>query len=359
MADVTEVEPTQADVTRRVTRPGAGDVNPRLARHTFTLDDGHKVGLAVSGRGVPLVVVHGFSAEGFLYAQTLNRLVRTGFKVIAIDLAGHGDTDGLPVLGETLDGYAELMTRCLRELGIRRAVLAGHSMGGRVVADVAAAHPDLAVAVVLIDAIVGDVWDSLVRTARFVPVIFPVLGTTLFVDSVSTLPIIVDRAQAAKLSRLLTPLIAGHLIAPWRLIGPSIAILRSAGSGDSLDALATNAIPTFVLHGESDLIVPMCTADSAAARSGGQLVRIHKAAHSWLLRDPETLPAIITELLEGRLGDAIRDRLTGAGASSVDEIEAHFYEPNAPIVALTPDAPRPASIPPVRTPRYTWTVEDT
>src|SRR5688572_29288561 len=130
MSDVSQVEPTPADLTRRVTRAGSGQVNPRLARHTFTLSDGHQIGLAVSGRGVPLVVVHGFSAEGFLYAQTLNRLVRTGFKVIAIDLAGHGDTDGLPLLGETLDGYAELMARCLRELGIRRAVLAGHSMGG-------------------------------------------------------------------------------------------------------------------------------------------------------------------------------------------------------------------------------------
>jgi len=52
---------------------------PRLARHSFTLNDGHRVGLAVSGRGVPLVVVHGFTAEGFLYAQTLHRLVGRGF----------------------------------------------------------------------------------------------------------------------------------------------------------------------------------------------------------------------------------------------------------------------------------------
>ena len=37
---------------------------------------------------------------------------------------------------------------------------------------------------------------------------------------------------------------------------------------------------------------------------------------------------------------------------------AVFYEPDAPIVALTPEAPRPASVPPVRQPRYRWTIED-
>ena len=62
---------------------------PRLARHTVRLDDGHRVQVAVAGRGVPFVVVHGFSAEGLLYAQTLSRLVSSGFKVIAIDTAHH------------------------------------------------------------------------------------------------------------------------------------------------------------------------------------------------------------------------------------------------------------------------------
>ena len=69
---------------------------PQLARHLITLDNGHEVGVAVCGRGVPLVVVHGFSAEGILYAQTLSRIVSLGFKVVAIDVAGHGATLGLP-----------------------------------------------------------------------------------------------------------------------------------------------------------------------------------------------------------------------------------------------------------------------
>ena len=81
---------------------------PRLARHSITLADGHEVGVAICGRGVPLVVVHGFSAEGILYAQTLSRLVDLGFKVIAIDTAGHGGTLGLPTGAQSMASYAEL-----------------------------------------------------------------------------------------------------------------------------------------------------------------------------------------------------------------------------------------------------------
>ena len=69
---------------------------PRLARHEIVLADDHRVGVAVCGQGLPVVLVHGFTAEGFLYAQTLSRLVSMGFKVIAIDMAGHGGTEGLP-----------------------------------------------------------------------------------------------------------------------------------------------------------------------------------------------------------------------------------------------------------------------
>src|ERR671915_598731 len=62
---------------------------PRLARHEIVLDDEHRVGVAVCGQGLPVVLVHGFTAEGILYAQTLSRLVAMGFKGGAIDVAGH------------------------------------------------------------------------------------------------------------------------------------------------------------------------------------------------------------------------------------------------------------------------------
>lgn len=337
---------------------------PRLARHSFTLSDGHRVGLSVAGRGVPLVIVHGFTAEGFLYAQTLNRLVTKGFKVVAIDMAGHGGTQGIPAGGGRLGDYAALMDRCLEELGIRKAVLAGHSMGGRIVASLAAAEPERAVAVVMIDAIVGDQWDTMVNIARVSPPVLATMTMGLLVDSVTTLPFFADPTQARKLGRLAFPTLKGHLSDPMRLVGPAVSMFRSRGSRPSLDRLAADEIPTFVIHGDRDLLVPLCTARSAAKRTNGVMVRVHKAHHGWILRDPETLPAIVAELLDGRLGDAIRAELPAAGAEDIDELEAIFYEPDAAIIEFTPgDVFMRKPDGSLKTsghgrPLYRWTIED-
>src|SRR4051812_5615903 len=161
---------------------------PRLARHQITLADGHTVGVAVCGRGVPLVVVHGFSAEGILYAQTLSRLVDLGFKVIAIDTAGHRGTLGLPTGAQSLASYAELLGRVIDHLGIKRMVLAGHSMGGRLVTELAASQPDRVIGLILLDAIVGDTWDRIVHLYRFVPALMVGTMGTLVLDTISTVP---------------------------------------------------------------------------------------------------------------------------------------------------------------------------
>ncbi|MBK7323832.1 MAG: hypothetical protein IPI82_15680 [Candidatus Microthrix sp.] len=48
-----------------------------------------------------------------------------GFRVIAIDIAGHGGTAGLPEDGANIAAYSALVKRVLDELGIRHALLAG------------------------------------------------------------------------------------------------------------------------------------------------------------------------------------------------------------------------------------------
>ena len=271
--------------------------------------------MAVAGRGVPLVVVHGLGAEGVLYAQTLSRLVGLGFMVVAVDSPGHGSTDPLGSRAR-IEDYVEDLEQVLSALGIGRAVLAGHSMGGRLVAELAAARPSLAVGVILIDPIMGDTWDCMNTAFRAAPVAYGALGAALVVDTVSTLPVLTDPRQALKLARLLLPTGVGHVRRPWRLVGPLASILLASPSGPALEALRRHDVPVAVVHGDSDLLVPICSGMSAAARAGGELVVVHGARHSWMLRDPATFPAIVAELLDGRLGDAVRRAATAAGEAS-------------------------------------------
>jgi len=287
-----------------------------MARHTIQLADGHRVGITVAGAGIPLVVVHGFSVEGFLYAQTLSRLVAMGFKVIAVDTAGHGGTRGLPTDGQDLKAYSELLGRVIDELGIRSCVLAGHSMGGRLVTQLAADRPDRTIAVMLVDAIVGDTWDRMVYAFRLAPPLLGVVGAALMLDSLTILPVWRDPRQAVKLFRLVLPTIWSDATHPWRLLAPIVSILRSRSSRYALNQLADNKVPVFVMHGDRDIAVPLRTSREAAERTDGTLVTIKGGGHSWLLRDPETLarPWAIpgTPGLEHRIGGIEKADVTGA-----------------------------------------------
>jgi pimeloyl-ACP methyl ester carboxylesterase len=336
--------------------PPAGRL-PRLARHHLSLDDGHRIAVSVCGEGVPLVVVHGFSAEGILYAQTLSRLVSMGFKVVAIDVAGHGGTQGLPTGGGNLEGYSRLLGRVLDRLGIEQAVLAGHSMGGRLVTQLAALEPHRAIAVVLLDAVVGDTWDRLVNAARVFPPVLGGVGAVLVVDTLTTVPVFRDPSQAAKLMRLVTPTLVGHVRRPWRLLGPAISILRSRGSRWMLQKLAQEHVPVIVIHGDRDFAVPLATGRDAARRGHGELIVVHRASHSWLLKDPEVLPAIVGQLMNGRLGSAVRRALHARGVEpddGVGAIEQALYAPDALVFELTPPLRGHDTESIHRPPRYKW-----
>jgi pimeloyl-ACP methyl ester carboxylesterase len=334
---------------------------PRLARHTVTLDDGHRVQLAVAGRGVPFVVVHGFSAEGLLYAQTLSRLVSSGFKVIAIDTAGHGGTGGLASGGGDLAGYGALLGRTVDHLGIKRALYGGHSMGGRLVTELIGREPKRALAVILIDAIVGETWDRKVAMSRFVPPLMGAVGAGLVVDTMTTVPVVRNPRQAIKLGRLWAPNLTHNLMRPQGLIGAAISIMRSGPSRWLLESMADHLVPVYVIHGDRDYPVPVSTARDAAKRTRGELILVHGASHSWLLRDPEAMPAIVAELLEGSLGDVIRLGLAVEGlpidgdAETIEEIEHVLYEPDALVHELTPPLEFQKTEVRRRRPTYRWT----
>ena len=84
-----------------------------------------------------------------------------GFLVVAVDAAGHGDTHDFHPSKARLVDFAALTLRTLDVLGIDRAVLAGHSMGGRVAIELAAGAPERVLAAVLINAAAGASFDQM------------------------------------------------------------------------------------------------------------------------------------------------------------------------------------------------------
>jgi pimeloyl-ACP methyl ester carboxylesterase len=96
------------------------------------------------GSGPPLVFVHGLTFDRTSWQPIIDRLAGQ-FRCIAVDLPGHGDSDGPP---RPLDDIAAALHRLLDALGIGRPVVVGHSMGAVLAGIYAAAYPVRGIAAV-------------------------------------------------------------------------------------------------------------------------------------------------------------------------------------------------------------------
>src|ERR1700752_4698871 len=142
--------------------PKASERRIRLSHHLMELEDGPQVGVSVGGAGVPLVFMHGLALSRRAYVRMLSRVAGLGFLVIAIDAAGHGDTRNLPRNAADLADRVDLTVRTLDALGVRQAVFAGHSMGGRMAIRLAAVGPERVLAGVLFVAAAAAAFDQAV-----------------------------------------------------------------------------------------------------------------------------------------------------------------------------------------------------
>lgn len=98
--------------------------------------------------GTPLVGIHGITANHLAWSLVADAL--PGVRVVAPDLRGRGRSGDLPG-PYAMTAHADDTARMLDDLGIERAVVAGHSMGGFVAVRLAERHPDRVERLVLID----------------------------------------------------------------------------------------------------------------------------------------------------------------------------------------------------------------
>ena len=107
------------------------------------------VAFRVQGAGPAIVLLHGTSANHAVWADVADRLAVRA-TVISLDQRGHGCSDK-PDHGYTGPDFAGDVVRVLDSLGIERAVVGGHSLGGRNAWLMAALHPERVNAAVVVD----------------------------------------------------------------------------------------------------------------------------------------------------------------------------------------------------------------
>ena len=119
----------------------------------------------------PVVLVHGFSASGRWWDPIVPRLARR-FRVIRVDLLGHGGSEK-PRDGYAMERQADVVAAAARELGVRRAAVVAHSMGGVVATALVERHRALVERLMVIGTAPGP-YDGGVDL--YTPAFLPVTG---------------------------------------------------------------------------------------------------------------------------------------------------------------------------------------
>jgi pimeloyl-ACP methyl ester carboxylesterase len=223
----------------------------------------------VAGAGPPLVLVHGLSGSSRWWARNVGPLARR-FRVYVVDLIGFGASRGPHPF--VLSEAAGLLARWMEQIGVERAGVVGHSMGGFIAAELAADFPALVERLVLVDAAALPFNHSYLRhtfnlahQVRDLPLSFLPL---LFADALLAGPLTIARAARQLLTTDIRP------------------------------KLARIQAPVLLVWGERDHIVPPALGRQLhQALARGTLVLIQSAGHNPMWDCPAAFNRVVLDFL--------------------------------------------------------------
>jgi len=241
-------------------RAGDGAVEAAGRRLTFTEDGPPQA-------SPPVVFVHGAGGTRGVWARLGHHLARKGRRSLALDLPGHGGSEG-PGCGR-IEAYAGWALRFLEARGLRRPVLAGHSMGGGIALACALAAPGGLGGLILLGTGARlRVLDSILQGIR--------------TDFEKTVDAIVGYAFAPGAP----PAMAEESRRELRACPPEVleGDFRACDAFDVMERLGEISLPTLVLCGEDDALTPPKYARFLAGRiPRARLEPIAGAGHMLML----------------------------------------------------------------------------
>ena len=144
----------RATADLRVTRSAPDPSTVRIPgpwTHRDVSANGIRIHIAEAGTGPLVLLLHGFPEFWWAWHRQLTALSKAGYRAVAVDLRGYGDSDKPPrgYDGWTLSGD---VAGLVRALGAQRAHLVGHAWGGMIAWSVATLHPRLVASVTAVAA---------------------------------------------------------------------------------------------------------------------------------------------------------------------------------------------------------------
>jgi len=228
-----------------------------------------------------LVLVHGFSASLHTWEPWV-AILDDRYRIISLDLPGHGLTRAPAGYKGTVEKNVAVVDGLTRRLGADRFVLAGNSMGGMVAWNYAMAHPDRLRGLVLIDAAGWPSKDGGGGPPWWVRAMGPTAKVVMKqVDPATILRPGLKSAYGDP--ALVTPALLQRHVDMVRAPGHrDIMLTQQPEAARSIKPadFAAIRVPTLVLHGEEDKLVPVADGRGfAAAIPGSRLITYPKVGH--------------------------------------------------------------------------------
>ena len=269
-------------------------VDVAVERHVRVVH-GHRRAFLVAGSGPPLLLVHGIGDSSATWRHVVPLLARH-HTVIAPDLLGHGASDK-PRADYSVGGFANGLRDLLVLLGHERATVVGHSLGGGIALQFAYQYPERCERLVLVACGgLGVEVTPLLRAAALpgeslgiattvrAPVRLPVLAAGRALAAVGLL----DRADVEEVGVVWRGLRDRSTRAAFLRTLRSVIDLRGQAVSSRDRLYLTAAIPTLLLWGARDPVLPVSHARAAAAELPDVELRvIPRAGHVPHHNDPE------------------------------------------------------------------------
>ena len=244
---------------------------------------GHSVRYWEAGSGPPIVLVHGLANSVLTWRKNIEPLGRN-FRVIALDLPGHGLSD-MPKVRFDLPTGAAFLDAFLDKMGVERAHLAGNSMGGAIALELALTRPERAASVTLADSAgLGREISVLLRLGAL-----PLLGEYArrpTLKGVRNLvrwmvhdPSLVDEDELLVRLRYLKR--RGSAQALLRYLRTGVGLFGQRPGTRRNASLPSLSVPTLIVWGAQDPLFPVEQARGAERAIPGAKLHVFDACGHW------------------------------------------------------------------------------
>lgn len=263
------------------------------------------------GVGRPIVLIHGFALSGRSWEKQISPLLNTGFRVITYDRRGFGNSSQ-PTVGYDYDTFASDLNRLLTELGLDDVVLGGFSMGGGEVARYLGTYgSDRVRAAVLISSIPPFLLKTPETPNGIDQSVFDDIQAAITADRFAYLTAFYN--DFYNLDTLLGVRISEEAVRDsWNVAAGASPIGTLAcpptWHTDFRDDLRKIDVPTLVVHGTADRILPI---EATGARThemvkDSQYVVIYDAPHGCLWTHADEVNRALVEFVRAAAPVATR-----------------------------------------------------